>query len=912
MQEAFIGCKVLIVVGREVTHRAVVAHLSDAREVRDEQSREIYTVGSIAGKRVAVAWVLMGASAQWATWQASRAFCPRVIFFVGMAAGLADVSPGDVLVATRVCAYEYHRPSTRVLPRRQLWHEETQLCQHVRAQAKGQHWWESLEPDRVPQVHLGMLAVGEDVVDETRTGIAGFLRTTYRDVLGVDLTGYGFLEAVHTQTHLPAVVICGVANDLDEPSEAFCQEVAARHAAAFACEVIATLSLGARRSRPASLVNVPWDRNPCFTGRSVYELRERLRQQKTVVLVGPGGIGKTQLALEYAYFFADDYRYILWVNALSRSALTASYVELARTLDLPEQETGEGESMVEAVKDWLQQQQGWLLIVDQAEQLDLLPAFLPATKHGHVLITTRDVQLRTLADEAAVVMLARLAEEAGAWWLLRRSGLLAADATLDQAQEEVRLEAKALAQAIGGLPLALSLVGAYVQTTGSSLAEVAAQWASSYEGDEPVAHAVALSLRQIALIDPAAADLLRLAAIFAPEEIPEAIVTVGAKEGEDVLADVAADPLRLDAVLDCLCASGLLTRDPEKQTLHMPRRVQSVVCESMSKESQRDHWRQRAANAVHLTLERLKGQDEQIGPGLWPHVLVCASWVADELYPEPERAGLLQEAADILAQQRCFAEAEQRSRRALSIWAERAGVRAVLILSHLASVCQEQGKAEEAEQLYRRALAVSEEPEALLASSLNNLGVLVASQGRYAEAEGFYQRALSLLKYQRGERHPDTARCLSNLAVWHEGQSQYAEAEALYRRALAILEEQLGAGHTETVRCLSDLAELLYKQQRGGEAEPFFQRVLASREQVLGWAHPDTALTVGCLAAIQLPRQCRETAAYWYWRALSIYERACGPEHPTTQQIRQGLVAFLVESRLKSKTKGKKRNKGKK
>jgi tetratricopeptide (TPR) repeat protein/nucleoside phosphorylase len=911
MQEAYIGCEVLLVVGREVTHRAVVGHLVEAREVRDEHSGELYTVGSMAGKRVAVAWVLMGGGAAWATWQASRAFRPRVIVFVGMAGGLGSVQPGDVLVATRVCGYEYGRPSTRVLPRRQLWHEETELCQHLRAQAQEQGWWEPLEPAQIPKAHLGMLAAGEEVAEEDRAGLAGFLRTTYLDVLGVDLSGYGWMPAVHAQTHLPAVVICGVESRLDEPKEAFCQEMAARHAAAFVCEIIATLPAGARRTRPASLVNVPQDRNQIATGRSVLELRERLRQRKTVVLVGPGGIGKTALAASYASRYAHDYRYVLWVRAESLSALTGSYVDLARMLDLPEQETTDPESMAEAVKDWLQQQHGWLLILDQLEQPDLLPAFLPDPQSGHVLITTRDVQLRGLAETASVVMLPRLAEEAGACLLLGKVGRLSADATLSQAKAEDRLEAKALAQAVGGLPLALSLVGAYVQTTGFSLAEVAAQWRSGYDGEDAVAHAVALALRHLELIDSAVVDLLRLCAVFAPEEIPEAIITAGAKEGSDLLADMAADPLRLVAALDGLCAYGLLTRDPERQTWQMPRLVQSVVREGMSQEMQQN-FRQRAANAVEVSLERLQGQDKQVCMGLWPHVLASAAWVADEPDPEPERADLLLRAADLLAHQRRFAEAEHLARRALVIWAERAGVRAVRILSHLASFCQEQGKAEEAEQLYRRVLATPDEPSAELATSLNNLGMLVFEQGRYGEAEGFSRRALAICKHTLGESHPDTARCLWNLAVWHGNQNQYAEAEALYRRALAILQEQLGAEHPETVRCLSDLAELLYKQKRGPEAEPLLQPVLASQEQVLGWEHPDTALTVGCLAVIQKQRQCGETAMYWYRRALSIYERAYGPEHPMTQTIRQGLGTLLLSSRTRRKAKAQKRSKRRK
>src|SRR5262249_17386892 len=117
---------------------------------------------------------------------------------------------------------------------------------------------------------------------------------------------------------------------------------------------------------------------------------------------GLGGIGKTQLALEYAYRYRSDYQVVLWARAESREALASSYIALASLLRLPECKAREQDIIVQAVKTWLQVSHGWLLILDNADELALLPDFLPASMGGHLLLTTRAAAAGRLANLLSV------------------------------------------------------------------------------------------------------------------------------------------------------------------------------------------------------------------------------------------------------------------------------------------------------------------------------------------------------------------------------------------------------------------------------------------------------------------------------------------------------------------------------
>jgi len=668
---------------------------------------------------------------------------------------------------------------------------------------------------------------------------------------------------------------------------------------------------------------IPYPRNPLFTGRE--ELLATLHQclaadravfSRSYAIHGLGGMGKTHLALEYAYQHRLEYTAVFWVSAESGETIFTSFMAIAEVLQLPQREETDRQQVFSAVQHWLSTHGKWLLVWDNLEDLEMLQRSLPSSHQGTILITTRRQALGTVAQG---IELPPMGEQEGILFLLRRARQLDPTtfvkqlALFAQRTPAEYAAARELVATMGGVPLALDQVGAYAEETPCSLVEYLELYRTRHaellkrRGEVVIDHLESvvttwfISFEKVEHANAMAADLLRWCAFLHPDAIAEEIFLLRSTSQDEQSDPVVVDAFELHRAIRAASAYSLLKRNVQEHTLSIHRLVQVVLREGMS-EQERGQWQRRVirrlnalfpAEAIHETWRQCER--------LLPHVLTCASALPD-LVEDQELANVLRKAADYLHERVQYKEAEPLYRRALRIRQQALGPEhpdSARPLYGLAYLYYEQGKYEEAEPLYQRALHIWEQalgPEHPdVAHSLNRLANLYIKQGKHEEAKPLYQRSLHIWEQALGLEHPNAARLLNNLALIYYEQGKYEEAEPLYQRSLHIWEQALGLEHPDVAYPLNNLATLYEMSGKYEEAEPLYQRALRIWEQALGPEHPNVACALYGLAYLYCEQGKYKQAEPLYQRTLCIWEQALGSEHPDMAHSLNGLAVLYGE-----------------
>lgn len=673
--------------------------------------------------------------------------------------------------------------------------------------------------------------------------------------------------------------------------------------------------------------SVPFPRNPFFTGREevLEALHAQLDAEQAVALTqssalhGLGGVGKTQIALEYAYRHALDYSAIFWIGAETVEGITSSLLRIAEVLQLSGREDQNQQRVIERVQHWLSTHSQWLVIWDNIEDLDLLNRFLPPLRLGAVLITTRR---RALGAHARGLGLLPMEQEEGVLFLLRRAKALDASASREQIQQFAHqmpayyAAAVELVEVLGRLPLALDQAGAYVEETGCSLVDYLHRYQrqrtrlldrrgwSSQQHPHSVTATFRLAMERLEREQPEATDLLRVCAFLHAEAIPEELFSEGALHLGPILAPLAIDPSLLDHAVAALRQFSLVRRQAETRTLSLHRLVQAVLLDTMS-EGEQEHWKKCLIEALDAVFPEIPRATELLQrkhyDRLLPHALHCLR----QMEPGEHSltvASLVHKAAFALHVRAQYAEAEPLHRSALTIREQALGPEHPEVASSLhalALLCWRQGKYPEAESLYLRALQIREQVlgpgHREVANLLNDLGSLYWKQGKYSEAERVSLRALRIQEQVLGPDHPDVAIPLNTLMILYGQQGRLEQAEPLGLRALWIREHALEPDHPAVTISLSNLCNLYLEQKRYAQAEPLCLRALQISEQAQGSNHPDIAYPLLHLAELYQEQGKHVQAEPLYVRALQIREHTLGADHELVASPLQHLANLYRE-----------------
>ena len=242
---ADLGADIVFLTALSLEYDAIYAHLTDARSHIDPDGTR-YAIGGLAGAECQVALALIGEGNLAAAALAGRAiqdFKPRALMLVGVAGGLTDdAAVGDVVVATRVHAYQGGREESDVFrPRSRGWPVAHGLEQLAREVAQSGAWTATL-PDATgeaaPRVHFKPIVSGDVVLDSRTSPLAGLIAKFYSDAIAIDMESAGVAEAAHRKNFHHAITIRGISDAADGAKRhvdaAGWQSRAAAHAAAFA------------------------------------------------------------------------------------------------------------------------------------------------------------------------------------------------------------------------------------------------------------------------------------------------------------------------------------------------------------------------------------------------------------------------------------------------------------------------------------------------------------------------------------------------------------------------------------------------------------------------------------------------------------------------------------------------------
>ncbi|KAL8296146.1 hypothetical protein RB600_001572 [Gaeumannomyces tritici] len=539
--------------------------------------------------------------------------------------------------------------------------------------------------------------------------------------------------------------------------------------------------------------------------------RPHLQQtrQRVFVLYGLGGIGKTQLAVNFVRRHQATFSSVFWLDGRSEDRLRQSFASCAKRIpqgqipdksrDAVPNSEDDLNAVVADVMEWLARPDNvdWLLVFDNVdhdhEQGGATGAYdirkYLRIDHGSVLITTR---LSRLAQLGNTKRLKNVDETLGKAIFQQWRG---AELVMDEA-------GIALLGLLDGLPLALAQAAAYIRETELDVASYVRLYQDQWD------ELIGSEKTDSALVDY--------------EQRSVGTTWTISLKAVEAKSKYAANLVRLWAFLDHRDLwYGLLQETTDEEWC--PAWLCEIACSEI-----------KFMGTARLLLRYSMIEAQESVQGSYTMHPVVHRWAA-HIQDGPEKIGFVK-----LAMMMVGLIAPSSTTKDYWVLQRRLLPHAERCLWYMGDIGKagHQGKFEDISVIY----------------ALHSLADLYSDQGRLAEAEALYERALQGCEKAFGPDHTSTLDTVNNLAILYSDQGRLAEAEALYERALQGCEKAFGPDHTSTLDTVNNLAILYSDQGRLAEAEVLYERALQGFQRALGPSHPKCHATLRNMQFLRQPQ----------------------------------------------------------
>jgi tetratricopeptide (TPR) repeat protein len=675
---------------------------------------------------------------------------------------------------------------------------------------------------------------------------------------------------------------------------------------------------------------VPFERNAHFTGRDLLlaELESKLftgEQTTRTAIVGLGGIGKTQIALELAYRTRKSYRNcsVFWIPATDADSFYQAYRDIAQRLSIPGW-NDEKADVKKLVQVHLSQENArpWLCIYDNADDVNLWMAssdlgsgsetktggwkkFLPKSKQGCVLFTTRDKKAAVKLAGRDTIQVSELDEES-AVQLLQKS-------LVESTESGDGVDAKRLVKELTYLPLAIVQAAAYINENTITIQDylsllneqeedVIELLSEDFEDDwryqairNPVAKTWLISFDRIRNRNRLAADYLSFMACIDRTDIPQSLLPVGKTRKVEFEA------------MGVLQAYSFINVRGHSAVFDLHRLVHLAMRSWLRKEGELSRWQKAALQRLDDLLPSEEHKDRTQWIFLLPHA-AAALRATDITDTDSTKLSVMAKYGMCLYYDGRYHDAEIAIRNVLALETRLLGEDHPDVLTamfNLALIHGHNGHWSEAEELgtkvieKRGQILGPHHPDTLAVTAKSVL--LYTLQGQWQRAEALGKQTVEACRQALGPDHPITIDSMSNLAAAYAGQHRWSQAEVLQLHVASTNTRLLGAEHPDSLTSTADLAATYCQLKRWREAEEMFAHVLDTRRKLLGDEHPATLVGMGNLAATCAGQGRWSEAEALQIEALDVMGRVLGREHPDVLTTMNNLAVTRKEmGRLKA------------